>query len=479
MKKLKLYLLALAVSFGFLSCFEDLDDNFQPASTLDIQNFIYRAMNIWYLYKPNVPDLANDRFATQEELNTFLNTFSSPEDLFYNGLVDENVKRFSFIVEDFRVLEAALAGISLSNGMEFGLVPFPDSQTNVFGYVRYIIPNSDAAAKGLERGIIFNTINGAQITVDNFSLLNSLTTYEIGLATFDGVTITPTGETVSLTKSELVENPIHIASTLNVEGQNIGYLMYNSFTADFDAQLNNAFGQFKADGVSELIIDLRYNGGGSVRSAIDMSSMVTGQFTGQIFSTEVWNPEIQAILEADNPEQLINRFTNTIRTGAAINSLNLNRVYVLTSARTASASELVINGLDPYIEVILVGATTTGKFQASTTFYDAPAPNFRRQEANPSHFYAIQPLIFTSANANGFTGFIDGLPPTIEIFEDYSNLGILGNVTEPLLEAALDEIFGRSPKHLNTIQQKEAGNSKMNSPLYEGMYIDFENKKNL
>ncbi len=479
MKKLKIYLLALFVSFGFISCFEDLDDNIQPASTLDIQNFIYRAMNIWYLYKPNVPDLANDRFATQEELDAFLNTFSSPEDLFYNGLVDENVDRFSFIVEDFRVLEAALAGISLSNGMEFGLILYPNSQTNVFGYVRYVIPNSDAANKGLERGVIFNTINGAQITVDNFGLLNSLTSYDIGLATFDGVTITPNGETISLTKTELVENPIHIATTLQVEGQNIGYLMYNSFTKDFDAQLNNAFGQFKADGVSELIIDLRYNGGGSVRSAVDMASMVTGQFTGEIFSTEVWNPEIQAIFEANDPEQLINRFNNTIENGAAINSLNLTRLYVLTSARTASASELVINGLDPYIEVILVGATTTGKFQASRTYYDAPAPNFRRQDASLSHFYAIQPLILTTANANGVTGFVDGLPPTVEVFEDYSNLGVLGDVTEPLLQAALDDIFGRSAINLNTVQLKEAGNSKMQSPLYERMYVDLEDKKSL
>jgi len=478
MKNFKIGILALAVLFSFVSCFEDLDDNLQPASTLDIQNFIYKAMNIWYLYKPDVPDLANDRFATQGELNTFLNTFSTPEDLF-EGLVAQSIDRFSFMVSDYRELEAALAGISVSNGMEFGLVFYPNSQTNVFGYVRYIIPNSDAAAKGLQRGIIFNTINGAQITVDNFGLLNSLTSYDIGLATFDGVTITPTGETVTLNKTELLENPIHLASTLNINGQKIGYLMYNGFTSDFDTQLNNAFGQFKADAVSDLIIDLRYNGGGSVRTAIGMSSMITGQFTGQVFSTEVWNPEIQAIFEAEDPEQLINRFTNTISTGAAINSLNLNRVYILTSRRTASASELVINGLNPYIEVIQVGSTTTGKFQASTTFYDGSAPNFRRQDANPSHFYAIQPLIFTTANAIGTTGFVDGLPPTIELFEDYANLGILGDVNEPLLDAALGAIFGRAPRNQHSVERKEVGNSKMKFPNYERMYVDFKEHKGL
>lgn len=157
---------------------------------------------------------------------------------------------------------------------------------------------------------------------------------------------------------------------------------------------------------------------------------------------------------------MINRFNNTIRTGAAINSLNLNRVFILTSRSTASASELVINGLDPYIEVIQVGATTTGKFQASTTFYDGPPPNFKRSEANPSHFYAIQPLIFTSANANGVTGFVDGIPPTIEFPEDLTNLGILGELNEPLLEAALNEILEEDLKENRRLNSGKPGTVK-------------------
>lgn len=474
MKKLKIITLFLVLAVGFQSCFEDLDDNIQNATTLDIQSFIYSAMNIWYLYKPDVPDLANDRFASQNELTEFLNSFSSPEELF--DALNAPQDRFSFIVDDYRELEAALAGISLSHGMEYGLVFFPGSETNVFGFVRYVLPNSDAAQKGVERGMIFSSIDGVQITNQNFNLLRELTSYEIGLATFDGTNVTPTGESIALVKSELIENPIHIATTLTLGGQKIGYLMYNGFTGDFDEQLNAAFGNFKSDAVSDLILDLRYNSGGSVRSAIDLSSMVTGQFTGQIFSTEVWNPELQTIFEENDPESLINRFNNTIRTGAAINSLNLNRVYILTTQSTASASELVINGLDPYIEVIQVGTTTTGKFQASTTFYDGPAPNFRRDEANPGHFYAIQPLIFTSANANGVTGFVDGIPPTIEFPENLTNLGVLGEVTEPLLEAALDEIFGRSPKSNLQFEFKNAGNSKMHLPTFNRMYVEEINK---
>lgn len=474
MKKCVLIFALLISSVSFQSCFEDFDDTIGNATTQEIQDFVYKAMNIWYLYKPDVPDLANDRFENQAELNEFLESYSSPEDLF--NAITAPQDRFSFIVEDYRELEASLAGILLSNGMEYGLIFYPGSQTNVFGYVRYVIPNSDAAQKGMQRGMIFNSVNGAQLTNENFQLLRELTNYEIGLATFDGTEINPTGETVNLIKSELIENPIHKATTLSIEGQKIGYLMYNGFTADFDSQLNNVFGTFQSEGVSDLVLDLRYNSGGSIRSAIDLSSMITGQFTGQVFSTEVWNPELQQIFEQNEPESLINNFNSNLRTGEAINSLNLNRVYILTTASTASASELVINGLDPYIEVIQVGATTTGKFQASTTFYDGPAPNFRRNEASNGHFYAIQPLIFTSANANGVTGFVDGIPPTVEFFENYSNLGVLSDPNEPLLDATLDDIFGRSVSRSFQPQLKTAGNSKMHLPTYSRMYVDELNK---
>src|SRR5690606_23779698 len=187
------------------------------------------------------------------------------------------------------------------------------------------------------------------------------------------------------------------------------------------------FGMFKTEAVTDLIIDLRYNGGGSVKTATYLASMITGQFNNQVFYTEHWNPELQEHFEQTEPGRLTGKFVSSMDGGTTLNSLNLSRVFILTTANTASASELVINGLNPYIEVIHVGGTTTGKFQASSTFYDAPAPNFRRNEASNAHYYAIQPLIFTTANANGETGFIDGLSPDIEIFEDFSNLGILGN----------------------------------------------------
>ena len=470
MLKKKIFLLLLATTTILTSCFKDNDDEISSELTgeviFQVKDFIYRGLNFFYLYKADTPELANDAFANDDEKNTFLNSFESPESLF-EFLRSSSVDRFSFLTDDYVTLINALNGVSENNGMEYGLIRYPDGSGDVFGYVRYVLPNTDAAAKGLQRGIIFNTVDGQQITENNFSDLLAPTTYTIGIATFDGENITSTNDTVELTKAPYTENPVFIANTLTVENQPIGYLMYNAFTRDFDPQLNAAFGQFKADGITELILDLRYNGGGSVSTATDLAGMITGQFQGQVFYNEEWN--------ADRQEEYASPglFDGVLTTGEALNSLNLTRLYVITTGRTASASELVINGLNPYIDVIQVGTATTGKFQASFLLFDAPAPDFSFNQANPNHTYAMLPLVFKTANINGVTDFIDGLDPDVELGEDYANLGTLGDVNEPLLAECLAEIFpGRTPNRAPVEILEIVGESKQNSPVHQIMLAE-------
>jgi len=458
--KNKILLICIAVASVLSSCFEDLDDNQNTASALDIQNFIYRGLNFFYLYKAETPELANDAFATQAALNDFLNDYDTPEDLF--DYLTPPVDRFSFLTDDYVSLENALNGTTLNNGMEFGLVLYPSQNGNVFGYVRYVLQNSSAAIQGIERGIAFNTIDGQQLTETNFSDLLAPDTYTIGLATFDGTDITPTTEEITLVKTEITENPVQLAQTLMVEGQPIGYMHYTGFVRDFDTQLNNVFGQFQTDGITELILDLRYNGGGSVATAVDLAGMITGQFNGQVFYTEQWNADLQGEFASDG------LFDNTISNGAAINSLGLNRLFVLTTARTASASELIINSLSPYIDVVQVGDFTTGKYQASFLLYDSD--NFQRQGANINHTYAMLPLVFKTANKNGMTDFDDGLPPDVMLNEDFSNLGTLGDANEPLLAAALNIIFSAPQPATQANFTEQIGDSKMYSIL-DGVMI--------
>lgn len=463
MTKIKFLLTILSISFLFTSCFKDMDDEGGQASTLDIQNFIYHGLNFYYLYKSEIPELADDAFASQKELNNFLNNFNSPESLFNNLLAPED--RFSFLISDYRVLENALDGISLHNGMEFGLVQI-QATGEIFGIVRYVLPNTSANEKGVQRGMIFNRIDDQILTENNYADLLSQTSYTIGLANLNGNELIPTEETFALTKEQYTENPIYIHKVLTVNGHKIGYLMYNAFTSQFDDQLNAVFADFKAQGITDLVLDERYNGGGSIESANDLSSMITGQFNGEIFITQVYNQNFP-------PEERL--FNNKIGSGASINSLQLNRVYVLTTASSASASELVISALMPYIEVIQIGDFTTGKYQGSTIVYDSP--DFTKHNVNLGHRYAMLPLILKSVNANGFTDYANGIEPDIFLKEDYTNYGTLGEPTEPLLAMALAQIT-QTPKPFESKAEdwnrfKNIGESDMNSPVYRKMLIEF------
>lgn len=453
--------------FLSVSCFEDRDDVEGYASTQDIKNFIWNGMNTFYLYKEDVPDLFDDRFTSQNELQQFLEAYPSPADLFYNLTAPQD--EFSFLVNDYIALELALNNIGMYNGIQAGFARYPNNPSLLYGYVRYVLPNTSAETQGVTRGMIFSSIDGIQITETNYQELTSTETYTIGLAAFNNDEIIPTGENILLNKSEYAANPIYRTNIIELENEKVGYLMYNNFVASYDPQLNSVFAAFQAEGITELVIDLRYNGGGSVETCKDLASMITGQFHGEIFTTEQWNPQTQALLEAENPERLTNRFDGEIRSGAAINSLNLNRVYVLTTRSSASASELLMSGLFPYIDVVQIGTTTRGKFQASTTLYDSP--NFQRSGATTGHRYAMQPLVLKEVNAAGFTDYINGLDPDIFKPENILNLGILGDPQEPLLNAAINHILGNEIPDRNANPIEVLGETDVKNPLFQQMYV--------
>jgi len=465
----KFALLLLLVAFSFQSC-QDNDDTAAPIN-LEVQDFIWKGLNQYYLWQPEVPNLSDDRFASQNELNTFLQTYSTPEQLFDALRVDSSIDRFSWIVDDYLELEGALQGITKNSGIEFGLVYKPGSSTDIFGYVRYIIPGSDAATKDIQRGAIFYGINGTQLTVSNYQSLLANDSFTLNLADYNSGAITPNNKTVSLTKTVVSENPILINKVIVSGAHTIGYLMYNGFYADYDTKLNDAFGTLKSQGVTDLVLDLRYNGGGSVQTAARLASMITGQYTGKVFAKQQWNPKINSYFESNNPEALNNNFTDKIET-TTINSLNLSKIYILTSKSTASASELVINGLKPYMTVVQIGDVTTGKNVGSITLYDSPT--FGQENRNPNHRYAMQPIVLKIVNADGFGDYFNGLTPDYSLKENYGNMDVLGNSTEPLLSTAIGKITGTS-KMLKQSPEKDFKyfkDAKSMSGLQNQMYLE-------
>ncbi len=472
-------LLVLTTLLVFTSSCSDQDDNVTTvASNLQVQDFIWKGMNTFYFWQESVPDLADDRFSTNEEYAEYLSQFTDPRAFFEDELlVTED--RFSFITDDYNDLIAIQTGEFRTNGVEFGLVQI--SGTNdVFGYVRYILPNSNASSQNIDRGDVFYAVDGQQITVSNFEslLFGANDSYTLNMADLVSGVVTPNGNSVSLTKAAYTENPVFISQTLDVGGQKIGYLMYNGFTPAFDAQLNDAFAAFQAENITDLVLDVRYNPGGSVGSASRLASMITGQFNGQLFLKERWNNKIQEIFESQNPDAIVNNFVNTLSNGTAINSLNLGRVYVLTTRSSASASEAIINGLTPYINVVQIGATTRGKNEFSITLVDDPGNAYvyspsRINNINDSHTWGMQPLTGRIENADGFYDYTSGLAPDTVLAEDLENLGTLGDVTEPLLAEALSQItgVGRGARFVQMPIEDMTGSHKA-KPNHNKMHVE-------
>ena len=424
------FLPLLLLLFFILSC-KDEDDNIYPRQyDFEIEDFIWEGLNTFYYWQNSVPDLADNRFDTQKSYANYLSKFNANHELLFGSLLSEN-DRFSWIMSDYTALENQLRRVYTTSGMILGLARIGESN-DLIAFVRYVLPYSDAAVKNITRGDLFLSINNEQLTIDNYQvLLNSeVESYTIQLAQISGQAIVPTGVSVDLFKAEIQENPIYVHKIIELNNTKIGYLMYNGFVADFDEELENVFVEFKSRGVNQLIIDLRYNRGGRTSSAIKLASMITGQFLGEVFAQTEHNEKLSFY----NEDYLFE---------ATAVQLKMDRLYVISSSDTASASELLINGLSPYIDVIVVGDDTTGKNVGSYSIYDLIDDE---GNVNPRHTWVMQPITLKIANSEGFTDFENGLQPDHRLQEDIANLGSLGEIDEPLLEKTLEVMGILQPK---------------------------------
>lgn len=467
----KIYFLAFV--FVLLGCSKDLDDLLGYESPQEeVKDFVWKAMNRFYLWQSEIPDLADNRFAQSVAYTTILNPqykaflgkFNSPKDLFEHLKYSQD--RFSIITDNYVALEQSFQGISVTTGMDFSLSLL--NNNDVIGVVNYVMPDSPAYKQGIRRGDIFTQVNDQNLTRNNFRrlLFSNALSIKVSFVQYD----VASQSFVSLVQKEiqqieLKENPIFLHKVIHQNGKKIGYLLYNQFVAGAsDLELNRVFGKFQQENISDLVLDLRYNSGGSVQTAVYLASMIKSG-TSQVFVKQNAN----AKLKQWSYQQT---FTNNIR-GTALNSLNLSKLYVITSQRTASASELIINGLSPYMQVILIGDTTTGKNTASVTIKDIIDD---KGTINPKHTWALQPIVLISQNANGFGDYQNGFAPDYPLKEKILEMGELGTETDPLLRKSLDIILGRS----STLPMKKEQNTefpifdwfKNHTPSANKMYIN-------
>ena len=399
----------------------------------EVNDWILANMQYYYLWNDKLPASPNKSL--------------TPDALFASLLYDRNNTansdrdRFSWIQRSADELKASLSGVTKTTGMNYQLYYTDASRTNVVGSVIYVLTGSPAAQAGVKRGDLFTRVDGQTLTGSNLStLLNGKAdSYAFTFARLVNGTLTEDTQARTVSAVVFQEDPVLLDTTYTVGGKTIGYVVYNQFVpgpngssvALYDQKLDNIFGRFKQKGVNELVLDLRYNRGGYVSSSTNLASLMGKNVdASKAFYTQVWNAAYTADADKRNGAGKWGRENFKVKS-QNIGS-NLSRVFVLTTGSTASASELIINGLRPFMTVTTIGTTTVGKNVGSITISD-PKGRIR---------WGMQPLTFRSANANGFSDYPNGFAPAVQVREPTYGLKALGDLTEPLLGEAVFQMTG-------------------------------------
>ncbi|MGI5309064.1 S41 family peptidase [Rheinheimera sp. WS51] len=366
---------------------------------LEINAQVFKALQQDYLWYGDLPSSINA--ADYNSPQTMLAAVAAPQD------------RFSFIMtgqeyED-RFINATFFGYGFS-AMRI------DNDTAL--QVAYVYDAGSAAQNGLRRG-------DKIIEIEGVSVADWLKKLDTGLVTEDDiygpneagvvrnfVWRKPNGEqlTSDFIKDQVSTNTVLHRSVVDDDSKRLGYLVFNAFIELSETELEAAFADFSAQGVNELILDLRYNGGGLIR--------VANQLSAQIAANKVTNKTF--VKYQYNDKNWHKNTTTLFSLGAGQTTLNLDRVIILTTEASCSASELVINSLSPFIEVVQIGETTCGK----------PVGMMPDRIGN----YVLMAINFQTVNALDQGDYFDGLNPNCYVSDSIT--GDWGATDDPLLAEA-------------------------------------------
>ncbi|MGI9225366.1 MAG: S41 family peptidase [Woeseiaceae bacterium] len=397
MRKLVLLLIVATVN----ACSSDSGSSV-PLSTCSVdgqKQFVVDAMREWYFWNDLLPaNVDISQFATPDDVLEFLTTFS-PDD----G-AGQPIDRFSFI--NSAQADQAFFGEGRFEGFGFSsrFVAADDLRlTRVF-------IDSPGYRAGLRRGQRILELDGRTIAeieaAEGIGAILVLPMLEFTMRAPDNSEFT-----VAITKDIVTIDPVPQHRIIDAGGgRNVGYIELASFISTADSQMDSVFAQFNAAGVNEVIVDLRYNGGGLVSTANLLGDFLGGDVAENlVFSKSVFN-ELRA------PTNNITTFLDRLG-----NSVSLSRLVAIASGSTASASELVVNGMEPHVEVTIVGANTFGKpvGQVGLEFCDQ----------------ILRPTAFQTTNADDFGDYFDGLPVDCAAADDLDVA--VGADTDPNMVAAL------------------------------------------
>ena len=410
----RLVALAVVLLISF-SCSKDSDSLIEPTTPVDtdpvvVENsktFIYDHFKQNYLWLDELP-VVNP------------NSFNSDEDL-VDSLRYKEVDRWSFVTDLDEYRKLYEQGETKGFGVGMSYIKETDQL-----FVRFTYPKSPMGQAGVDRGWEFVKINDVALA-DIVNLNDAFATDNEVKFTFKNLA----GELVdhSMARADYEISTVLHQSVIDAGGTKVGYLVYEGFLGETSmTELDNAFSYFTDEGIEDIVVDLRYNGGGSLWTAYRLSAQLGGN--------EIEDKHFISIMYNKNRSDDGGNFSIPI----VETKVNLPRIYFITTDSSASASEMVINCLFPYKEVILIGSKTHGK------------PVGMEVKESEDYNIALAAITFQLLNAHGNGHYFTGIPVDYEVEDDIFKAW--GDPQEACLKKALGLISGDDQVALKSARYK-------------------------
>lgn len=356
------------------------------------------------------------------------------------------IDKWTMLTNNMDEFTSSVQGVSTTYGYTPIVYYITADSNDLIAVVAYVSKDSPAEKAGLKRGDIIYQIDGKTLTVDNYMDLYYSSNITLSFAKLNGLEVIPTDKKVSMSAIEMYENPILCDTVYNFNGKKVGYLAYSSFDLTSIPELINICKKFKNEGIKELVLDLRYNGGGYVITENVLASMFAPQTNvtnKDIFEKEDYNDffteyyKQEGISTETRFETEYNNNDIDLHVSTKDANIGLEKIYGIITKNSASASEALLSGLMPYMDIELIGQQSHGKYctgwmLAAEDAYKTVPPAIKN--------WGIYVMVSIYKNANDETPCMpNGLTPDI-IAEDYPQEPYqLGDVNEAMLKVALQK----------------------------------------
>ena len=444
-KKLKLILsYALLSGITFTSCTneENIDTPENTSITEETRyanKFAKEVLELYYYWNE---EISKDLNKLDPEKNS--DPISTVEEIRYHDGTNQ-VDKWTMLTNNMDEFTSSVDGVSTTYGYTPMVYLLREGSNEVIAAVAFVSENSPAQKAGLKRGDLIYRIDGKTLTTENYLDLFYSSQIKLSLAKLIGNTITPTTE-LSMTAVKMYENPILCDSVYNFDGKKVGYLAYSSFDLTSIPELINICKKFKNEGIKELILDLRYNGGGYVITENVLASMFAPQSNvtnKDIFEKEDYNDILTELYKQEGISTITKFETEYNYTDINLNvstkdaNIGLEKIYGIITGNSASASEALLSGLMPYMDIELIGEQSHGKYCTGSMLAPEDVYNIVPQAIKN---WGIYVMVGIYKNANDETPCMpNGLTPDVKA-EDYPTEPYqLGDENEAMLKVALQK----------------------------------------